>query len=96
MFIQIKLWVLIIRYIEEAEKEEFEKNCHGYFLEVLSSLCFGQNELPEQNLIKKLLQIVFVDKQTRMLTYKEKGRKDHKPTIRSLLLQLLLKYRYYN
>jgi len=63
-------------------------------MEVISNLCFGQYAMPEQDLIKMLMQIIFVHKQTRDLTYRKDGKKDKKPTIRSALLQLLLEYRY--
>ena len=81
------------RYIEEKETPTFERNCRNYFMEVISSLCFGQYAVPEQDLIKMLMQIIFVDKKTRDLTYHKEGKKDKKATIRSALLQLLLEYR---
>jgi len=64
-------------------------------MEVISSLCFGQDVVPEHQVIDKLLKIIFVNKQTSRLTYKKKGKLDQNPIIRSALLQLLLKYRYF-
>ena len=85
---------MIHRCIGATEVSSFERNCRNYFLEIISNLCFGQYVVPEADLIRMLMQIVFVDnQQTRDLTYKADGDKDPKPTIRSALLQLLLEYR---
>ena len=62
-------------------------------MDVISNLCFGQSDIPEQGLIKMLMQVIFVNKETRNLTYHQDGKKDERPTIRSALLQLLLEYR---
>ena len=91
---QVMIDLVFCRYIDEEDKADFEKNCHSYFMEVISSLCFGQCAIPEPELIKMLMQIVFEDNQTRDLTFNADGKMDRKPTIRSPLLQLLLQYRY--
>ena len=64
-------------------------------MDIISSLCFGQDTPPETELIEMLMKIVFLDGHTRELTHNIGGKKDRKPTIRSLLLQLLLRYRYH-
>ena len=64
-------------------------------MEVVSSLCFGQTTPPEPELIEKLLEIVFTEKdETKELSYSDKERTDKVPVIRSFLLQLLLEHKY--
>ena len=83
------------------------KSCRNFFLEVVSSLCFGQANAPEDDLVQMLLNIVFTEREqesgeeggkwgTRELTpYKDDLKEeDATPTIRSFLLQLLLEHKY--
>lgn len=72
-------------------------------MEVISGLCFGQSNAPEDKLVEMLLNTVFTEKEegdtsrpeTRELTpYKEDLKKaDKSPVIRSFLLQLLLEHK---
>ena len=63
-------------------------------MEVVSSLCFGQTELPEPRLIEELLKVVFTEKdETKEFTYSDKEKTDKVPVIRSFLLQLLLEHK---
>ena len=62
-------------------------------MELVSTLCFGQHDLPEPELVKRLMNIVFTtDKATKDFTYSEKTATDKHPVIRSFLLQLLLEH----
>ena len=76
---------------------QFRNQCKLFFMEIVSSLCFGQAAPPEPDLVKHLLNIVFVelkDKlETKQFTYASNVKKDHIPVIRSFLLQLLLEYK---
>ena len=66
-------------------------------MEVVSSLCFGQTEPPDPQLIVELLKVVFTEKdETKELTYSDKEKTDKVPVIRSFLLQLLLEHKYNN
>lgn len=84
-----------------------KRSIHTFFIEVISSVCFGQSSLPENKLIEMLLDIVFKKKEmqgdegseweiTRLQTSDLTPFKvrDEKPTIRSFLLQLLLNHEY--
>ena len=71
-------------------KLKMRKNCNRFFIEVVSSLCFGGVDAPEPELIKLLLDTVLQDTKTsRLSPYNEQ---DETPTIRSFLLQLLLEH----
>ena len=69
-------------------KAKIRRDCNRFFIEVISSLCFGGREAPEPDLIKMLLDTVLHETETSKLSpYKDH---DKIPTIRSFLLQLLL------
>lgn len=75
--------------------KEVKKSGREFFLELVSELCFGGQGAPEPNLIKMLLDTVFVEKNdsTQELTPYKDDKADKVPTIRSFLLQLLLQHR---
>jgi hypothetical protein len=84
---------------DEKKRREVKRNCRGFFMEVISNLCFKGQAAPEPDLVKMLLDIVFMEKgklHTQELTpYKDdKSAGDKIPTVRSFLLQLLLEHRY--
>ena len=65
-------------------------------MEVISTLCFESNMInpPEPDLIKMLMNIVFVEgNTTRILSPFKNEKADPTPVIRSYLLQLLLEFR---
>jgi len=64
-------------------------------MEVISTLCFERNMLnpPEPDLIMMLMDIVFAEKSTKILTPFKNEKADPVPVIRSHLLQLLLEFR---
>jgi len=67
-------------------------SCDQFFIEVVSSLCFGGVEAPEPPLIDLLLDIVLRNTKTCKLSVYDEP--DSTPTIRSFLLQLLLEQKY--
>ena len=69
-------------------------------MEIISNLCFKGQAAPEPDLVKMLLDIVFMEKDKKLLhtqeltPYKDdKSAGDKVPTVRSFLLQLLLEHR---
>lgn len=75
----------------------FKKHCQNYFLEVVSSLCFGGQSAPEDALIKMLMEVIFTENQkmdftTREITHVTDAKTDEVPVVRSSLLQLLLEH----
>ena len=101
------MYSVVCRNEEEKKKlTEIKKSCTNFFIEVVSSLCFGQSSAPEDDLVVMLLDIVFPEQRevegdgeggiggTRNLTpFKGEGG-DKQPIIRSFLLQLLLEHEY--
>ena len=69
-------------------------------MELVSSLCFGATDPPEEELIQMLINTVFAERRkvepeklgTRDFNYREIDT-DQIPTIRSFLLQLLLEHK---
>ncbi len=80
---------------DEKMRNEIKRSCRRFFMEIVSSLCFKGQAAPEPDLVKILLDIVFMEKGTQELTpYKDdKSARDKVPTVRSFLLQLLLEHR---
>ena len=81
--------------VDKNSIKEVKKSCKEFFMELVSDLCFGGQAVPEPNLIKMLLDRVFIEKNdsTQELTPYKDDRADKIPTIRSFLLQLLLEHR---
>ena len=50
---------------------QFHNQCKLFLMELVSSLCFGQATPPEPELIKHLLNIVFVEQQDNLVETKE-------------------------
>lgn len=74
----------------------FRQHCHSYFMEVVSTLCFGGQSAPEPDLINTLMENFFPSKDTKSdvaLTFLTDGKKDNYPVVRSSLLQLLLEHK---
>ena len=83
---------------DEKKRREVKRSCRGFFMEIISNLCFKGQAAPKPDLVKMLLDIVFMEKgklHTQELTpYKDdKSAGDKIPTVRSFLLQLLLEHR---
>ncbi len=78
---------------DKRTKDEMKKNCDRFFIEIVSSLCFGGREAPEPELVEMLLDKVLQvqdQKTSKLSAYKDQ---DKIPTIRSFLLQLLLEHK---
>ena len=71
------------------------QSCKSFFMETVSSLCFGQPILPDHDLIDNLLNVVFTEQldNTKEFSYKSEEKADEVPVIRSFLLQLLLEHK---
>ena len=82
--------------VKSEDRKAFKKLCQNYFLEVVSSLCFGGQYAPEPALIKILMEVVFMEKDmdlsTRQITPLPDSKSDKVPVVRSSLLQLLLEH----
>ena len=93
------IYLFIFPRSKELKKKlhAITKSCDDFLIEVVSSLCFGQQTAPEDDLIEMLLKHIFTETEeesgSRMATkeltlYRQK--QDETPVIRSFLLQLLL------
>ena len=90
------------RFKKDAKRIKLlKKASHSFFMEVVSSLCFGQRDPPEPALISSLMDTVLstADEEgtvaTRELSYREE-KIDKVPVIRSFLLQLVLDHKSVN
>ncbi len=86
------------RYFKSKDLTSLKRDCHNYFIEVVSTLCFGGQSAPEPALIKNLMEVVFTkdsDLVTPLIEAKsEKHFKDESVSVvRSSLLQLLLEHK---
>ena len=65
----------------------FQHHCNNYFMEVVTTLCFGGDSMPEPELIKMLMDIIFMENDsTRDLTPFTDDKGDKGQIIRSSLL----------
>ena len=90
------LLLIFIRndYYSVNMQKKVRECCKSYFMEIVSSLCFGQHIPPESDLIIELLNVVFTEQnKTKEFTYSEEEKTDEVPVIRSFLLQLLLEHK---
>ena len=78
--------------VDGKRKNEIKTSCDRFFIEVVSSLCFGGKVAPEPDLIKVLMDTIFLEKETSELTPYVHQEPDKTPIIRSFLLQLLLEH----
>jgi len=95
----IKFIKNVYLYRSQSKKlTHIQRSCQAFFMELVSSLCFGAHSAPEPDLIKMLINMVFTERQvtevgTRDLSPYQEGRSDKVPVIRSFLLQLLLEHK---
>nr|XP_056704626.1 E3 ubiquitin-protein ligase RNF213 [Euleptes europaea] len=85
---------------------KFRKFCNSFFIDLVSTMCFKDNEPPEKAVIQELLNLLFAHKEILRGGQKEKPRVhtkslspfddvvDKTPVIRSVVLKLLLKYSF--
>ncbi|XP_039595909.1 E3 ubiquitin-protein ligase rnf213-alpha isoform X2 [Polypterus senegalus] len=84
---------------------KFRNRCNAFFIDVVSTLCFKDNEPPTENIIFHLLSLLIFQTETRSLF--KKGCEfftkslspfddsvDKNPVVRSIVLKLLLKYSF--
>ena len=97
----IAILFLSLRSKPKKTVHAMTKCCDVFLIKVVSSLCFSQQSAPEDDLIQKLLDLIFTETSqeegsvkitTRELACKQK--KDETPIIRSFLLQMLLGHKY--
>ena len=84
----------LVSVIRHDMQKKIRHCSNSFFMEVVSSLCFGQPNPPETDLIRELLNIVLAkeEKMTKEFSFSEKI-SDKIPVMRSFLLQLLLEHR---
>uniref|UniRef100_H3BBI9 RING-type E3 ubiquitin transferase n=1 Tax=Latimeria chalumnae TaxID=7897 RepID=H3BBI9_LATCH len=83
----------------------FRRMCDSFFLDLVSTVCFKDNSPPDQEVIQKLLSLLFVRKDAPQ--FFNSGRNFHtkclspfdesidkNPVVRSVILKLLLKYSF--
>ena len=73
-------------------------SCRAFFMELVSTLCFGTHLAPEPPLIQMLINTVFTERQetevrTREFSPYHEAKSDEVPVIRSFLLKLLLEHK---
>uniref|UniRef100_A0A8D0H1U9 Ring finger protein 213 n=1 Tax=Sphenodon punctatus TaxID=8508 RepID=A0A8D0H1U9_SPHPU len=85
---------------------QFRQRCNGFFIDLVSTMCFKDNVPPEKAVIKELLSLLFVQKEilkVRQGDFRTIYTKslspfddivDKTPIIRSVVLKLLLKYSF--
>ncbi|KAL8163441.1 UNVERIFIED_CONTAM: hypothetical protein K2H54_021285, partial [Gekko kuhli] len=87
---------------------KFRKFCNSFFIDLVSTMCFKDNEPPEKAVIQELLKLLFAHKE--VLRGCQEGKPsvhtkslspfddvvDKTPVIRSVVLKLLLKYSFNN
>lgn len=83
------------RYLKGKDLTKFKRDCHSYFIEVVSTLCFGGENAPEPTLIKNLMELEDMDLVSPVIVKKsDKRSKSSKiSVVRSSLLQLLLEHK---
>ena len=82
------------RYFKTKELSGLKRDCHNYFIEVVSTICFGGESAPEPDLIKNLMEVVFTQDVDLIspLTDVKGDKSGEVSVVRSSLLQLLLEH----
>lgn len=89
---------MLQRYLKGQKLAKFEQDCHNFFMEVVSTLCFGNQNLPEAALIEYLMDIVFSEDTNLVSPLTEasgskRDKSDKVSVVKSSLLQLLLEHK---
>uniref|UniRef100_A0A452IS70 Uncharacterized protein n=1 Tax=Gopherus agassizii TaxID=38772 RepID=A0A452IS70_9SAUR len=80
---------------------QFRQMCNSFFIDLVSTMCFKDNEPPEKAVIWELLKLLFVHREPLRIDHRTVYTKllspfddvvDKTPIIRSVVLKLLLKY----
>ncbi|XP_075025423.1 E3 ubiquitin-protein ligase RNF213 isoform X2 [Calonectris borealis] len=88
-----------------ARSALFRQRCNNFFIDVVTTMCFKDNEPPEAEVIQELLNLLFVHRNllkgsdhpaiyTKFLS-PFNDEVDETPVIRSVMLKLLLKYSFH-
>ncbi|XP_037626449.1 E3 ubiquitin-protein ligase rnf213-alpha-like isoform X1 [Sebastes umbrosus] len=77
---------------------EFRQRCNGFFIDLLSTVCFKDNTPPEKPVINHLLSYLMVETEHEQIHTKDLSpfdeSPDKNPVVRSVILKLLLKFSF--
>ncbi|XP_035863121.1 E3 ubiquitin-protein ligase rnf213-alpha-like [Sander lucioperca] len=77
---------------------EFRRRCNGFFIDLLSTVCFKDNTPPETRVITHLLSYLMVETEHKQIHTKDLSpfdeSPDKNPVVRSVILKLLLKFSF--
>ncbi|XP_051231949.1 LOW QUALITY PROTEIN: E3 ubiquitin-protein ligase rnf213-alpha-like [Dicentrarchus labrax] len=77
---------------------EFRQRCNGFFIDLLSTVCFKDNTPPAKDVIKHLLSYLMVETENEQIYTKDLSpfdeSPDKNPVVRSVILKLLLKFSF--
>ncbi|KAG8579470.1 hypothetical protein GDO81_010907 [Engystomops pustulosus] len=103
----VKAFFMLIKVLQEfrdevsisrdsAERNVFQKQCNGFFVDIICTMCFKDNTPPDKEVIDYLLSLLYGNiggSSTRSLSPFEDV-VDKTPVLRSVILKLLLKYSF--
>ncbi|XP_044056409.1 E3 ubiquitin-protein ligase rnf213-alpha-like isoform X2 [Siniperca chuatsi] len=77
---------------------EFRRRCNGFFIDLLSTVCFKDNTPPTRDVITHLLSYLMVETEHKQIHTKDLSpfdeSPDKNPVVRSVILKLLLKFSF--
>ncbi|KAL7397817.1 hypothetical protein ABVT39_028331 [Epinephelus coioides] len=77
---------------------EFRRRCNGFFIDLLSTVCFKDNTPPARDVINHLLSYLMVETEQKQIYTKDLSpfdeSPDKNPVVRSVILKLLLKFSF--
>ncbi|XP_034002602.1 E3 ubiquitin-protein ligase rnf213-alpha-like isoform X2 [Trematomus bernacchii] len=77
---------------------EFSRRCNGFFIDLLSTVCFKDNTPPETHVITHLLSYLIIETEHKQIHTKDLSpfdeSPDKNPVVRSVILKLLLKFSF--
>ncbi|XP_067452688.1 E3 ubiquitin-protein ligase rnf213-alpha-like isoform X1 [Thunnus thynnus] len=77
---------------------EFRQHCNGFFIDLLSTVCFKDNRPPAKGVITHLLSYLMVETEHEQIHTKDLSpfdeSPDKNPVVRSVILKLLLKFSF--
>ncbi|KAK9519509.1 hypothetical protein VZT92_022235 [Zoarces viviparus] len=84
--------------ISIQKNAEFRRRCNGFFIDLLSTVCFKDNTPPETHVITHLLSYLMVETEHEQIHTKDLSpfdeSPDRNPVVRSVILKLLLKFSF--
>uniref|UniRef100_A0A8C3XRT9 RING-type E3 ubiquitin transferase n=1 Tax=Chelydra serpentina TaxID=8475 RepID=A0A8C3XRT9_CHESE len=95
--------VTISQDVAIKRNAQFRQMCNSFFIDLVSTMCFKDNEPPETAVIQELLKLLFVHREPLRIDHRTVHTKllspfddvvDKTPIIRSVVLKLLLKYSF--